>query len=324
MATGLPSPQGLYDPSHEHDSCGVGFIVDLKGRKSHQLVRDGLQALVNLNHRGACGCENNTGDGAGILIQIPHEFLSERCKPLGIDPARARQLRRRARSSPRRTRPSRPSAWRSSRRSSPRKDRSSWAGVRLADRQRAAGRGRPGPSSRRMFHALLGRGPRVQDADAFERKLYVIRKRFRNRDRGHPGSTITSTSTSPACRAGPWSTRECSRPARLRSTSPTTWATRCWSSAICMFHSRFSHQHLPELAAGPPLSDDLAQRRDQHAARQHQLDAGPRGPLRLASFTSRATREAQADHPRGPLRHGLPGQCHRASGPARATACRTP
>ena len=69
---------------YEHDSCGVGFIVDLKGRKSHQLVRDGLQALVNLNHRGACGCENNTGDGAGVLIQIPHELLSERCKPLGI------------------------------------------------------------------------------------------------------------------------------------------------------------------------------------------------------------------------------------------------
>ena len=84
MATGLPSPQGLYDPSLEHDSCGVGFIVDLKGRKSHQLVRDGLRALVNLDHRGACGCENNTGDGAGLLIQIPHELLSERCKPLGI------------------------------------------------------------------------------------------------------------------------------------------------------------------------------------------------------------------------------------------------
>src|SRR5271168_3147059 len=85
MSSGLPPAQGLYDPRYEHDSCGVGFIVDLKGRKSHQLVRDGLTALLNLNHRGACGCENNTGDGAGLLIQIPHEFLFSRCRSLSIE-----------------------------------------------------------------------------------------------------------------------------------------------------------------------------------------------------------------------------------------------
>ncbi len=85
MSIGLPLAQGLYDPRNEHDSCGVGFIVDLKGRKSHQIVRDGLTALNNLNHRGACGCENNTGDGAGMLIQIPHEFLVARCQALGIE-----------------------------------------------------------------------------------------------------------------------------------------------------------------------------------------------------------------------------------------------
>src|SRR4051812_12607602 len=84
MSPGLPSPQGLYDPQHEHDSCGVGFVVDLKGRKSHRLVRDGLTALRNLNHRGACGCEDNTGDGAGILIQIPHEFFTARCREMGF------------------------------------------------------------------------------------------------------------------------------------------------------------------------------------------------------------------------------------------------
>ena len=85
MRPGFPSPQGLYDPMNEHDGCGVGFIVDLKGRKSHAIVRDGLTALVNLDHRGACGCEDNTGDGAGVLIQIPHEFLRARCRPLGIE-----------------------------------------------------------------------------------------------------------------------------------------------------------------------------------------------------------------------------------------------
>ncbi len=85
MSNGLPGPQGLYDPRYEHDACGVGFVADLKGRKSHGLVRDALTVLENLNHRGACGCEDNTGDGAGILIQIPHEFLAERCRDLGID-----------------------------------------------------------------------------------------------------------------------------------------------------------------------------------------------------------------------------------------------
>ena len=66
---------GLYDPAAEHDACGVGFVVDIKGRKSHDIVRKALQVLKNLQHRGACGCEVNTGDGAGILIQMPDEFL---------------------------------------------------------------------------------------------------------------------------------------------------------------------------------------------------------------------------------------------------------
>ena len=70
-----PPKQGLYDPQFEHDSCGVGFVVNMKGCKSHALVTDALQILVNLDHRGAVGCEPNTGDGAGILMQTPHEFL---------------------------------------------------------------------------------------------------------------------------------------------------------------------------------------------------------------------------------------------------------
>src|SRR6202161_2083050 len=72
---GLPPKQGLYDPQFEHDACGVGFVVNMKGRKSHSLVEQALQILVNLDHRGACGCEANTGDGAGILMQMPHEFF---------------------------------------------------------------------------------------------------------------------------------------------------------------------------------------------------------------------------------------------------------
>jgi glutamate synthase (ferredoxin) len=80
-----PDRQGLYDPWYEHDACGVGFVVDLKNRKSHQIVQDGLRVLVSLKHRGACGCEANTGDGAGILIQMPDLFLRKACTKLGIE-----------------------------------------------------------------------------------------------------------------------------------------------------------------------------------------------------------------------------------------------
>ena len=73
--TGAPARTGLYDPQFEHEACGVGFVVNIKGRRSHGIIQQALQALLNLDHRGACGCETNTGDGAGILIQTPHEFL---------------------------------------------------------------------------------------------------------------------------------------------------------------------------------------------------------------------------------------------------------
>ncbi|HNP96348.1 MAG TPA: hypothetical protein PKJ63_11995, partial [Cyclobacteriaceae bacterium] len=75
---------GLYTADLEHDSCGVGFIANIKGRKSHQIVQDGLTMLSRMAHRGACGCEPNTGDGAGILIQVPHEFLLGECTRIGI------------------------------------------------------------------------------------------------------------------------------------------------------------------------------------------------------------------------------------------------
>ncbi|GHE23724.1 glutamate synthase large subunit [Sphingobacterium griseoflavum] len=76
--------QGLYNPDFEHDACGVGFVAHIKGQKSHQQVRDALTMLENMEHRGACGCDPESGDGAGIMIQLPHEFLWEECINLGI------------------------------------------------------------------------------------------------------------------------------------------------------------------------------------------------------------------------------------------------
>jgi glutamate synthase (NADPH/NADH) large chain len=73
--TSLPPKQGLYDPAYEHDSCGVGFVAHIKGQRSHQILIDAEEVLRNMDHRGACGCEPNTGDGAGILTALPHEFL---------------------------------------------------------------------------------------------------------------------------------------------------------------------------------------------------------------------------------------------------------
>jgi glutamate synthase domain-containing protein 1 len=81
---GRPAKQGLYDPWFEHDSCGVGFVVDMHGRKSHDILQQGLQVLTNLDHRGASGAEINTGDGAGVLLQMPHKFLVEACKKARI------------------------------------------------------------------------------------------------------------------------------------------------------------------------------------------------------------------------------------------------
>jgi glutamate synthase (NADPH) large chain len=82
--TGLPHAQGLYDPAGEHDSCGIGFVASIAGNKSHDIVDKGIQVLLNLAHRGACGCDAETGDGAGVLIQIPHKFFARECGKLGF------------------------------------------------------------------------------------------------------------------------------------------------------------------------------------------------------------------------------------------------
>jgi glutamate synthase (NADPH/NADH) large chain len=75
---------GLYDPQFEHDACGIGFVANIRGNKSHNHISDALTILENMEHRGACGCETNSGDGAGIFIQIPHEFFFDECVKLGV------------------------------------------------------------------------------------------------------------------------------------------------------------------------------------------------------------------------------------------------
>jgi glutamate synthase domain-containing protein 2/glutamate synthase domain-containing protein 1/glutamate synthase domain-containing protein 3 len=84
VISGLPPAQGLYDPRNEHDACGIGFVANIKGQKSHDIITKGIQVLINLTHRGACGCDPETGDGAGVVIQIPHDFFVREGRKLGI------------------------------------------------------------------------------------------------------------------------------------------------------------------------------------------------------------------------------------------------
>ena len=81
---GLPAAQGLYNPRNEHDACGIGFVANIKGNATHKIVEQGVEVLVNLTHRGACGCDPETGDGAGLLVQLPHEFFRKEAQSGGF------------------------------------------------------------------------------------------------------------------------------------------------------------------------------------------------------------------------------------------------
>src|SRR5665648_774170 len=77
MKIGFPKAQGLYDPANEHDNCGIGFVAHIKGQKSHDIIERGLEVLENMDHRGATSSDNKTGYGAGILMQIPDQYIKE-------------------------------------------------------------------------------------------------------------------------------------------------------------------------------------------------------------------------------------------------------
>jgi glutamate synthase domain-containing protein 2/glutamate synthase domain-containing protein 1/glutamate synthase domain-containing protein 3 len=175
---GLPPKQGLYDPRFEHDACGVGFVADIKGRKSHDIIRDGLTVLNNVTHRGARGAEANTGDGAGMMIQVPHKFLQKIADIKGFNlPA--------------------PGQYGVGMVFLPRNDihrraiRLHFEKIIEAEGQRVIG-WRTVPtknfalgqsaiaSEPKMRLILIERSPDISDDMAFERKLYVIRKRAEN------------------------------------------------------------------------------------------------------------------------------------------------
>jgi glutamate synthase (ferredoxin) len=172
---GPPPKQGLYDPQFEHDACGVGFVVNIKGKKSHKIIRDALTVLINLNHRGACGCEANTGDGAGILMQIPHGFFKEvarkdkiKLPPLGDYGVAMVFLPRDA----------------NERRTCEKmfenivvEEGQKFLGWRTVPTNNSSLGATALASEPFVQQAFIRRNPKLEDDMAFERKLYVIRKR---------------------------------------------------------------------------------------------------------------------------------------------------
>jgi len=176
-----PKAQGLYDPQFDHESCGVGFVVNIKGKRSHEIVRQGLNVLLNIHHRGATGAEPNTGDGAGILMQVPHSFLKIACAVEGFQlpspgeygvgmvflpphpkaQKKCEQLFEQIVAEEEQT----VLGWRTV------PTRNQTLGETARDCQ---------PVVRQVF---IGRNTKIQDDSAFERKLYVIRKLAENKIR---------------------------------------------------------------------------------------------------------------------------------------------
>ena len=289
------TPFGLYRPEFEHDACGVAFVVDMHGRRSHDIVRDGPDSLCHLEHRGASGAEVNTGDGAGILLQIPDRFYREvagfeLCPRPGATPrasascppsptaARARDgdrgAGRRRRgcwcsaggrcpidASPlgsiaRSAMPSLPSDLRGQRRPAATGPRPRTAGLHPAQASRARAR-------RHLLPLPLGADDRLQgDAHrASGRVLFPRSERRAARQRAGPGALP------------------------------------------------LLHQHLPELAPGPSVPVPRPQRRDQHPAGQPQLDAGPRGSARQRPAPRRPRADLPDHHARAPATRPASTRC---------------
>ncbi|HEY3282873.1 MAG TPA: glutamate synthase large subunit [Armatimonadota bacterium] len=249
MSIGLPGKQGLYDPAFERDACGVGFLVHLKGKRSHKLVRDAITALNNLSHRGACGCEENTGDGAGILIQIPHRFLADEARSHGFElpepghygvgclflpPDAALQAQgQRMFQAVVEEEGQVFLGWRPIV-----TDNSSLGATALA-------------AEPAMAHAFVGWGPAIEDADQFERKLYVIRKLFEERVK-QACELSSKYCYFPSLSCYTLVYKGMLIPEQLDQYFARDLRDERLESALCMFHSRFSTNTFPSWELAHP------------------------------------------------------------------------
>ena len=248
IETGYPPRQGLYDPANERDACGFGFVADIKGRASHDILAKALQVLVNLEHRGAVGAEKNTGDGAGILIQMPHAFLAAEATRLGFALPK-------------------PGHYGLGMVFLPPNDAGLEACKRIFEeviategqtvlgwRDVPTDNGTLGPTAQAsqpvIRQVLIGRGPNCPDAMSFERKLYVIRRLVEKKvsRSAIPGRThfyVPSLSFKTVVYKGMLNALQ------LRDFYPDL-ANEAVVTAIGMVHSRFSTNTFPSWGRAHP------------------------------------------------------------------------
>ena len=288
---GLPEAHGLYDPRNEHDACGIGLIANIHNAKSHRMVADGLSILKNLEHRGAVGADPKAGDGAGLLLQIPHGFFAEEAKRLGFElpgpqhygvgqlfmprePVYRQDIER---------------IWWETAREEGLKVLG-WRDVPVDFTVLGYSVKGTEPVHRQVF---IGRGPTIRDEAHFERKLFVCRKVVSNRVLEVLGSKArtyypVSVSARTIVYKGLVLGKDLGAYYRDLEDPRLEFGLRHGAPALL-------DQHLPQLAAGASLSLRLPQRRNQHGARQLQLDGrapgqhalrhSGRGPLQaLADF----------------------------------------
>jgi glutamate synthase (ferredoxin) len=246
--TSSPRQQGLYDPQFEHDACGIGFVVDIQGRKTHAIVAQALEVLNNLNHRGACGCESNTGDGAGILVQTPHAFLASAAKSAGVTLPEAGRYGTAMIYLPRASK-ERAKAEKAFEKLV--KDEGlpflGWRDVPTNNASLGNTAKAGEPVSRQAF---IGRPAGLADDLAFERKLYVLRKRAEHGIR-FPDANGSNAFYIPSLSSRTVVYKGMLLPEQMTPYYPDL-ADPAFVSALALVHSRFSTNTFPNWARAHP------------------------------------------------------------------------
>ena len=287
-----PRATGLYDPRFEHDSCGVSFVAHMKGVRSNELVQTGLRALTNLEHRGATGAEADTGDGAGILLQVPDTLLRGRRR---LRAAARRSLRRRHRLPARTTRCC-------ARRRRPQIESIVVEeGLTVLGWRDAAGRPRRAsarppaprcPRSGSCSSSSTRRRSPASTSTAHVRRPQARRARAVRRD-----GDLLRVAVGAHHRLQGHAHHAAARPVLRRPHRPAD-RERAAAGALAVLD-----EHVPVVAARPPVPVRRPQRRDQHGAGQPELDARPRGDgvaARTCPTSSGRSRSAPTARPTRP------------------------
>src|SRR6201998_3839300 len=243
-----PAAEGLYDPSLEKDSCGVGFIANIKGKKSHQIVSDAISILCNLEHRGAVGADPRAGDGAGILVQIPHAFFARKTKELGFTLPQPGDYAAGALFMPKEK------AWRKVIQSiiadQIKAEQLKLLGWRDVPVDNSSLGETVKPTEPANMQVFIGRGAHIKDADDFERRLYILRKSisqaiYQRRDRGLAGYYPASLSCRTIVYKGMFLADQ------LASYYPDLHEPD-FESALALVHQRFSTNTFPTWSLAHP------------------------------------------------------------------------